>query len=134
MTSGHPIGIIEPSQLEGSNEFGKNVFTIIAIGDFPAYLLSQGAGRLARPVPMVAGDLVPVDGYNAVHLASKWQPALRGALKAKTSHTKPLPVAENELLTKYEAERKEELEELHEMLAQTDVEVEADDEAYENQF
>ena len=112
MTSGHNIGIIEPSQLEGSNEFGKNVFTILAIGDFPSYLLSQGAGRLARPVPMVAGDLVPVDGYNAVHLASKWQSAVRGALKARTSHTKPLPVAENELLTKYEAERKEELEEL----------------------
>ena len=112
MTSGHNIGIIEPSQLEGSNEFGKNVFTILAIGDFPSYLLSQGVGRLARPVPMEAGDLVPVNGYHAVHLASKWQPAVRGALKAKTSHTKSLPVSENELLTQYEAKRKEELEKL----------------------
>ena len=112
MTDGHPIGIIEPSQLEGSNEFGKNVFTILAIGDFPSYLLSHGAGRLGRPVPMEAGDLVPVNGYNAVHLASKWQPAVRGALKAKTSHTKSLPVSENELLTQYEAKRKEELEKL----------------------
>ena len=112
MTSGHPIGVIEPSQLEGSNEFGKNVFTILAIGDFPRHLLDQGAGRLGRPVPMEAGDLVPVDGYNAVHLASKWQPAVRGALKAQTSHTKPLPEAANELLTQYEAARKEELEEL----------------------
>jgi hypothetical protein len=112
MTSGHPIGIIEPSQLEGSNEFGKNVFAILAIGDFPLHLLNQGAGRLARPVPLEAGDLVPVDGYNAVHLASKWQPAVRGALKAKTSHSKPLPEAVNKLLTEYEAERKDELEEL----------------------
>ena len=112
MTSGHPIGIIEPSQLEGSNEFGKNVFAIIAIGDFQAYLLGQGAGRLARPVLMEAGDLVPVDDYKAVHLASKWQPAVRGAFKAKTSHTKPLPEEANELLTKYEAARKEEIEEI----------------------
>ena len=112
MTSGHPIGIIEPSQLEGSNEFGKNVFTMIAVGDFPPHLLDQGAGRLGRPVPMEEGDLVPVDGYKAVHLASKWQPAVRGALKAQTSHTKPLPKAANELLTQYEAARKEELEEL----------------------
>ena len=112
MTSGHPIGIIEPSQLEGSNEFGKNVFTMIAVGDFPPHLLDQGAGRLGRPVPMEEGDLVPVDGYKAVHLASKWQPAVRGALKAQTSHTKPLPKAANELLTKYEAARKEELEDL----------------------
>ena len=112
MTSGHPIGIIEPSQLEGSNEFGKNVFTMIAVGDFPPHLLDQGAGRLGRPVPMEEGDLVPVDGYKAVHLASKWQPAVRGALKAQTSHTKPLPKAANELLTKYEAGRKKELEDL----------------------
>ena len=112
MPSGHPIGIIEPSQLEGSNEFGKNVFTVIAIGDFPPDLLEQGAGRLGRPVPMEAGDLVPVDGYKAAHLASKWQPAVRGALKAQTSHTKPLPKAANELLTKYEAGRKKELEDL----------------------
>jgi hypothetical protein len=112
MTSGHPIGVIEPSQLEGSNEFGKNVFTILAIGDFPRHLLDQGAGRLGRPVPMEAGDLVPDDGYKAVHLASKWQPAVRGALKAQTSHTKPLPKAANKLLTQYEAARKEELEEL----------------------
>ena len=34
------------------------------------------------------------------------------ALKAQTSHTKPLPEAANELLTQYEAARKEELEEL----------------------
>ena len=111
MESGHPIGVIEPSQLEGSNEFGKNVFTILAIGDFPRHLLDQGAGRLGRPVPMEAGDLVPVDGYKAVHLASKWQPVVRGALKAKTSHAKPLPEPVNELLTQYELERKQELEE-----------------------
>ena len=112
MPSGHPIGIIEPSQLEGSNEFGKNMFTILAVGDFPPHLLDQGAGRLGRPVPMEKGDLVPVDGYKAAHLASKWQPAVRGALKAQTSHTKPLPKAANELLTKYEAGRKKELEDL----------------------
>ena len=112
MTTGHPIGIIEPSQLEGSNEFGKNMFTILAVGDFPPHLLDQGAGRLGRPVPMEKGDLVPVDGYKAAHLASKWQPAVRGALKAQTSHTKPLPKAANELLTKYEAGRKKELEDL----------------------
>ena len=50
---------------------------------------------------------MPVNGYEAVHLASKWQPAVRGALKAKTSHCKSLPEAENELLTKYEAARKD---------------------------
>jgi hypothetical protein len=61
---------------------------------------------------MEEGNLVPVDGYKAVHLASKWQPAVRGALKAQTSHTKPLPKAANELLTKYEAGRKKELEDL----------------------
>ena len=104
MTSGHPIGIIEPSQMEGSNEFGKNVSTIIAIGDFASHLLNQGAGRLARPVPMEAGDLVPVDGYKAVHLASKWQSALVGALKSKVSHTKPLPAAAAKALDEYEAE------------------------------
>ena len=112
MPSGHPIGIIEPSQLEGSNEFGKNVFTILAVGDFPPHLLDQGAGRLGRPVPMEAGDLVPADGYKAVHLASKWQPTVRGALKAQVSHTKPLPTAVNQLLAKYEAARKVEVKEL----------------------
>ena len=107
MESGHPIGIIEPSQLEGSNEFGKNVFTIIAIGAFALHLLNQGAGRLARPVPMQAGDLVPVDGYRAVHLASQWQSALVGTLNSKFSQTKPLPESANEALNNYDEECKQ---------------------------
>eukprot|EP00966_Prymnesium_polylepis_P243687 5635213-Prymnesium_polylepis.1 len=63
MPSGHPIGFIEPKQLEGNNEFAKNVFTILAVGAFKPHLVKQGAARMNRAVPMEAGDLVPVDGY-----------------------------------------------------------------------
>ena len=110
MESGHPVGFIEPQQLEGSNDFGKGCFTIITIGNFPPHVLNQGAGRLGRPVPMEVGDHVPVDGYKAIHMASKWQTTLTCALKSK-GKTLPKPVSD--LLAKYELKRKDELEELH---------------------
>ena len=103
MTSGHPIGLIDPGQLEGTNEFGKNCFFIIAVGAFPPHLLKQGAGRLGRSVEMEAGDLVPVDGYKAVHLTTKWQTALTVALK---SEGETLPTTVNNQLNKYKAARK----------------------------
>ena len=106
MTSGHPIGFIDPAQLEGSNDFGKNCFAIIAVGTFPPHLKDQGAGRLGRPVPMEAGDLVPIDGYKAVHIASKWQTALAGALKSKGE---TLPNQVNGLLKTYEKARKKDM-------------------------
>lgn len=113
MKSGHPIGFMEPSQLEGSDEFGKNVFAMLAIGAFQPHLLNQGAGRMGRPVTMKAGDLVPVGGYKAVHLASSWQTKLGGALlKASLSEADALPDREAKLLTDYKAARKKEREEL----------------------
>ena len=107
MTTGHPIAIIDPVQLEGSNDFGKNFFTILAVGAFPPHLLKQGAGRLGRAVKMEKGDLVPVDGYKAVHLASKWQTALAGALKSKGKEV--LPKAANDLLHDYKEARNRKL-------------------------
>ena len=112
MSAGHPIGIIEPSQLEGSNEFGKNVFSILAVGDFQKHLLDQGAGRLGRSVPMEAGDLVPVDGYKAVHIASKWQPGMRDALKSRVSVSKALPEDAVALMNKFEEQRSTDMKEL----------------------
>ena len=104
MKNGHPIGVIDPTQLEGSNDFGKNCFSIIAVGAlFKPHLLKQGAGRLGRPVPLEAGDLVPIDGYKAVNITSKWQTALAKALKSKGTSL-PNPVAE--LLNEYGEGRK----------------------------
>ena len=104
MKNGHPIGVIDPTQLEGSNDFGKNCFAIIAVGAFLPHLLKQGTGRLARPVALEAGDLVPIDGYKAVNIASKWQTALAKALKSRGASLLPNPVAE--LLNQYEGDRK----------------------------
>ena len=107
MPTGHAIAIIDPVQLEGSNDFGKNFFTILAVGAFPPHLLKQGAGRLGRAVKMEKGDLVPVDGYKAVQLASKWQTALAGALKSKGKEV--LPKAANDLLHDYKEARNRQL-------------------------
>ena len=52
MTTGHPIAFIDPVQFEGSNDFGKNCFAIIAVGAFSPHLLLQGAGRMGRSVKM----------------------------------------------------------------------------------
>ena len=58
MKAGHPIGIINPSQLESTNKFGKNCHSIIAIGHFSDPVKVQAVKRLARAVPLVEGDLV----------------------------------------------------------------------------
>ena len=56
MPTGHPIAIIDPVQLEGSNDFGKNFFTILAVGAFPAALAEAGArAAWARAVKMEKG-------------------------------------------------------------------------------
>jgi hypothetical protein len=107
MPTGHAIAIIDPVQLEGSNDFGKNFFTILAVGAFPPHLLKQGAGRLGRAVKMEKGDLVPVDGYKAVQLASKWHTALASALRSKGKEV--LPKAAKDLLHDYKEARNRKL-------------------------
>ena len=112
MKSGHPIGFIDRSQLESCNEFGKNCLSIVAIGHFTPYLLKQGVKRLCRPVPLEEGDLVPTGGYEAHHLACKWQDTLLAALTAKPGRKKRLPATLTKLVDDCENNVKAELKEL----------------------
>ena len=76
----HPIGVVDKSQLESCNEFGKGCFSVVYVGQLKPGLETQAPGRLARPVPMEVGDIVPVDGYKAHHVSSgPWQPTHAGS-------------------------------------------------------
>lgn len=104
----HPIGVIDPSQLESCNDFGKGCFNLVAVGALASQLLVQGPGRLGRAVPMEEGDVVPVDGYTAHHLSSKWQTTLATVFSRKPGAKESLAKPCQELLEKYEEKRKPE--------------------------
>ena len=66
------LGFVDKSQIEGTNDYAKNVSTIVAVGDLINAELDQLGGRLGRPCEIQAGDLVP-KGHSLIHFASEWE-------------------------------------------------------------
>ena len=70
------LGVVDKSQIEGTNDYAKNVSTIVAVGDWTEAELTQLGGRLGRPCELLgddkAGDLVP-KAHTLVHVASEWE-------------------------------------------------------------
>ena len=104
----HPIGVVDTSQLESCNDFGKGCYRLVHVGHLKPQLHTQAPGRLGRPVPMETGDLVPVDGYEAHHVSSgTWQTTLATVFGRKPGQKESLDSTTNQaLLDKYAEERK----------------------------
>ena len=66
------LGFVDKAQIEGTNDYAKNVSTIVAVGDWTDAELDQLGGRLGRPCEVQAGDLVP-KGHSLIHFASEWE-------------------------------------------------------------
>ena len=66
------LGFVDKAQIEGTNDYAKNVSTIVAVGDWTDAELAQLGGRLGRPCEIQAGDLVP-KGHSLIHFASEWE-------------------------------------------------------------
>jgi len=65
------IGIVDKGQTEGSNDFAKNVSTIVAVGNWSPAELTQLGGRLGRPCTLETNDLIP-DAHCLLHVTSEW--------------------------------------------------------------
>jgi hypothetical protein len=73
--SGTALGFIHTSNAKSTNDLGKNVTGIVAVGAWPPDKLTQLKDRLSRIVPLEEGDIVPVR-FTLTHVRSAWGDAL----------------------------------------------------------
>ena len=64
------LTLVDKRQIEGTNDYAKNVSAIVAVGEWTEAELTQLGGRLGRPCVLQAGDLVP-KAFTLIHFESK---------------------------------------------------------------
>jgi len=64
------LAVVDKRQIEGTNDYAKNVSTIVAVGEWTDAELTQLGGRLGRPCVLEQGDLLP-DAFTLIHFESK---------------------------------------------------------------
>ena len=69
-TDGMVLAIVDKRQIEGTNDYAKNVSAIVAVGEWTSAELTQLGGRLGRPCVLHEGDLVP-EAFTLIHFESK---------------------------------------------------------------
>jgi hypothetical protein len=65
------LAMVDKRQIEGTNDYAKNVSAIVAVGAWTTAELTQLGGRLGRPCVFQPGDLVP-QAVKLFHFHSKW--------------------------------------------------------------
>lgn len=84
--SGPSLGVINPSQMKATNDFGHNVSAAICVGPtewMTAAKRKQLQGRLGRPGVLEDGSIVP-KAFKMVWLKSPWASKILGIHKKKS--------------------------------------------------
>ena len=83
------IAFVDKGQVEGTNDYSKNVSTIVAVGEWTVAELEQLKGRLSRPCTLEEKDLVPTN-YKLHHISSKWESEVKsiGTTRHSARNTK----------------------------------------------
>jgi hypothetical protein len=102
MTDKMVLAVVDKHQIEGTNNYAKNVSTIVAVGEWTEAELTQLGGRLGRPCEYEPGDLLPQD-VKLIHFHSKWASKVSSVGLVRHSPRTNKEKVPTELSAKFEA-------------------------------
>ena len=98
------FGVVDKGQTEGSNDYAKNVSTIVAVGGWSPSEKTQLGGRLGRPCDLAPNDLVP-EAHSLLHFTSDWAKSVAEiGLRRHSPRTVQVPEAVEEWIDDLEKE------------------------------